>query len=348
MKKIYMIISAAVLTLGMNAQAPIQVRTGSIGHGLAPVAISSNPVSAQATGDTLMYTDGGNFYVNPTDQAAFQFATEDDDGLALAPGYASAGYSMDWGIIASTTADGSVFDMYQPWEVPGVDTALTFYATSWFSSPGIADNWMMMGPITIPATGGQLIWREKCNPGYRDGYSVLVGTSASSPPNAGDFGSAQQVYSRTDLYPSTTQTTDTVWVTKTVSLPSFTNGQTTWFAWHHTANDMDVLYIDEILVLDFPTSVAEANANAFTLSNNVPNPANGSTTFNYTLKSNSDVTFNVYDVTGKVVFSSNEANQSAGAHRLDMNTSNLSNGMYFYTITVNGQTETRKMTVANN
>src|ERR1041385_2282972 len=186
MKKIYLIMSAAVLTLGMNAQSAIQVRGGNTGHGLAPVALRTTPAHTLATGDTLMYSDGGNFYVNPTDQAAFQAATEDDDGLALAPGYASAGYSMDWGTIASTTSDGSVFDMYQPWENPGVDTALTFYATSWFSSPGQADNWLMFGPITTPATGAQLIWREKCNPGYRDGYKVLVSTSASAPPNAGD------------------------------------------------------------------------------------------------------------------------------------------------------------------
>lgn len=342
-----MIISAAVLTLGMNAQAPVQVRNGNTGNG-TPAAIGSNPVQALATGDTLMYTDGGNFYVNPTDQAAFEVGTEDADGNALASGYASAGYSMDWGTIASQTADGSVFDMYQPWEVPGVDTALTFYATSWFASPAVADNWLMFGPITIPATGGQLIWREKCNPGYRDGYSVLVTTfQTSSPPNSGDFGAATSIYTRADAFPSPTEATDTIWQTKTVQLPASTHGVQTWFAYHHTANDMDVLYIDEILVIDFPMSVSE-NSNIFTIAQNVPNPANGSTTFNYTLKNNSDVMFNVYDVTGNIVFSANEASQSAGAHNFVMNTENLANGMYYYTISVNGYTETHKMTVSNN
>ena len=344
MKKIYMIICAFALVLGMNAQSATQVRNGGTGHGLVPTAISPNHLLA--TGDTLMYSDGGNFYVNATDQAAFQFAVEDDDGLPLAPGYASAGYSLSWGVIGSMTSDGSVFDMYQPWETPGVDTALTFYATSWFSPAGQADNWMMFGPITVPVTGGELIWRVKNNPAWRDGYEVKVATAGSVPPISGDFLNPN-IYSRTDANPNPTDAVDTVWATITTQLPAYCNGNTTWFAFHHNANDMDVLYIDEILVIDNPMSVSDNNKD-FSLSQNVPNPANGSTTFNYSLTNNSNVSFNVYDVMGNIVYSQNEANQSAGAHRFDMNTSNLSNGMYFYTITVNGQKETRKMTVSNN
>ena len=78
------------------------------------------------------------------------------------------------------------------------------------------------------------------------------------------------------------------------------------------------------------------------------NPANGSTTFNYTLLNNSDVAFNVYDITGKVVYTENLANQSVGAHRLDINTTELADGIYFYSLTANGQKVTRKMVVANN
>lgn len=345
MKKIYVILCAAALSLGANAQAPTAVRQGSTGTG-TPVAIGSNPVHALATGDTLMYSDGIGFYVNPTDNAGFQFATEDFDGLPLAPGYASAGYSMDWGVIASTTADGSVFDMYHPWETPGVDTAFTFYATSWFSPAGVADNWMMFGPITVPATGATLTWRVKNNPAWRDGYEVIVVTAASTPPTGSDF-SNPSIYSRTSANPNPTDAVDTIWATITQQLPAYCNGQTTWFGFHHNANDMDVLYIDEMLVIDNPMSVSEV-APSFTISQNVPNPANGSTTFNYSLTNNSKVAFNVYDVTGNLVYSQDASNQAAGAHRIDMNTSNLANGMYFYTISVNGQNETRKMTISNN
>ena len=109
-----------------------------------------------------------------------------------------------------------------------------------------------------------------------------------------------------------------------------------WDIWIHATTDAG------------PLSVVSTEGNNLNLNQNAPNPANGSTTFNYTLLNNSDVAFNVYDITGKVVYTENLANQSVGAHRLDINTTELADGIYFYNLTANGQKVTRKMVVANN
>jgi hypothetical protein len=332
MKKIYMIISAAVLTLGMNAQSPVMTRQGTAAP--TPAAAHTTPATTLAAGDTLVYIPFLGIQVNANDQAAFNYQTEDLDGFSTS---STNNYGPDFNYFYSL----SPWD-YHPWENQSTDSSFFTGATSWFNNdPAQADNWMEFGPITVPAGGATLSWFVKTNPTYRDGYEVLLSNTGMT--NYSDFTSAP-IYSRADLYPSTsTNNVDTIWQPVSVAVPAGTQ----YVAFHHNATGMDVLYLDEILMIEGPASVQETNA-AFSLSQNIPNPAANSTVFNYNLTNNSDVTFNVYDVEGKVVFSSSEANQSAGAHRLEMNTSNLSNGMYFYTITVNGQTETRKMTVSNN
>jgi hypothetical protein len=96
-----------------------------------------------------------------------------------------------------------------------------------------------------------------------------------------------------------------------------------------------------------PNSVTEPNAAGVSLGQNVPNPANGTTTVNYSLQNEGEVTFTITDVTGKVVYTSNEGTKQTGNHAITVNTENLSNGVYFYTVTVNGVGSTQKMTVAH-
>ncbi len=332
MKKIYTIISATALTFGMNAQSAMQTRTGST-NGPVPSVVQSNPVFVLSPGDTLLYIPFVDIFVNPTDSAAFVYQTEDLDGFSTS---STNNYPPDFTYFYSLQPSD-----YHPWENQLTDSSFFSAATSWFDNdPAQADNWMEFGPITIPAGGATLRWFVKTNPSYRDGYEVLLSSSGLS--NYNDFNNAP-IYSRPDLFPSTTTATDTVWQPVTATIP----GGTQYIAFHHNATGMDVIYFDEILITENFVGVPEINQD-FTLSHNCPNPANGSTIFNYNLLNNSDVAFNVYDITGKVVYTENLANQSVGAHRLDINTTELADGIYFYSMTANGQKVTRKMVVANN
>ncbi|MBI3510623.1 MAG: T9SS type A sorting domain-containing protein [Bacteroidetes bacterium] len=338
MKKIYTTLAILGLAGAMTAQQSNRVGLPNPG---VPVAINPN-VHTQAIGDSLLFTDAEYWYVNPTDAPTFTIATEDIDGLALASGYASAGYSQSWGVFYSLLTDGSTFDFHEAYEAP-TDTAFTLYAVSWFSSPAQADNWLEFGPITIPATGAHIAWTEKCNPAYRDGYSVLLSTTGMA--NYTDF-TNPAIYTRADAYPSPTEAMDTIWQLKTVDIPASMNGMPIYFAYHHTAFDMDVLYIDDINVIEGPLGVASASSE-LSIGQNYPNPANASTTISYSLTKNSDVVFNVYNATGALVYTENMNNSAAGSHKFDLNTSNYANGLYSYTFTVNGMNYTRKFSVQN-
>jgi len=79
----------------------------------------------------------------------------------------------------------------------------------------------------------------------------------------------------------------------------------------------------------------------------MPNPADNNTAIQYSLKNAGAVSIMITDITGKVVYTSNEGNKAAGNHTVNVNTENMTAGVYFYTLTVDGVSVTNKMTVAH-
>jgi hypothetical protein len=89
-----------------------------------------------------------------------------------------------------------------------------------------------------------------------------------------------------------------------------------------------------------------AKLNEGELLQNVPNPFNGTTQIGYKLENESTVHLNIYNYTGQLISQINEGTQTKGTHQISFNATGLTNGIYFYSISVNGQTtDARKMTV---
>ena len=79
---------------------------------------------------------------------------------------------------------------------------------------------------------------------------------------------------------------------------------------------------------------------------NVPNPFKGSTQIWYKLDNESTVQLNVYNYTGQLISTINEGSKPKGNHYIDFDASGLKNGIYFYSININGQTtDSKKMTI---
>ncbi len=93
-----------------------------------------------------------------------------------------------------------------------------------------------------------------------------------------------------------------------------------------------------------PASVEETTNGKLGVGQNVPNPSTGETTIPYQVKSNSMVSLNIVDVTGKVVLTQSE-NASAGRHNFNLSTTSLSAGVYFYTVSTTEGSITHKMIV---
>jgi hypothetical protein len=347
MKKIYTLIAAVAVVVSANAQTKGSSAASSSVHKYSG-SLREMTGSSRAAGDTLMYMQLPGYTINPTDAAAFTIVTEDND--MLNPN--NAGYAMDFGLYYSTDSTliggaPSQDNFYHPWETPapaGTDTTFFWSATSWFSPAGIADNWLEFGPITIPAGGATLKYYDRTNR-WKDGYEVLVSNTPSTPLSFGDFVTPAIYTIADDGLPSATWAVDTTWELHTVDLPAIYNGQAVSIAFHHNANDMDVLRFDEIVVVEKALGVSEF-VNGAKLFQNSPNPTSANTTFTYELEKNAMISFNVFDVTGKVVASQSIGEQAAGIHNIVFSTENLAAGIYHYSLNVdNASTSAMKMVV---
>ena len=81
----------------------------------------------------------------------------------------------------------------------------------------------------------------------------------------------------------------------------------------------------------------------YSLSQNYPNPFNPSTTIKYSINNRSSVILKIYDLLGKEVSVLVNKRQSAGNHEVLFNAKDLPSGVYFYRITTENISITKKM-----
>ena len=93
------------------------------------------------------------------------------------------------------------------------------------------------------------------------------------------------------------------------------------------------------------TSVNKTNSllKIFALYQNFPNPFNPTTNINYQLFKNDFVTLKVYDMLGREVASLVNENEQAGSYSVPFDASELSSGIYIYTIRANDFVKSKKM-----
>ena len=95
--------------------------------------------------------------------------------------------------------------------------------------------------------------------------------------------------------------------------------------------------------LNFDPSVGiEETEGNVAISNVYPNPTTGTTTIDYSLVNASDVTVEVVDIAGKVVYAVNNGTQVAGDYKVSFDAAGYSNGVYYVNITSNESTVTKK------
>jgi parallel beta-helix repeat protein len=88
---------------------------------------------------------------------------------------------------------------------------------------------------------------------------------------------------------------------------------------------------------------ALSNPNAFTLSQNFPNPFNSSTTIRYALPESYFVSLKVYDALGQEVATLVNSVQGGGSYSVEYSGEGLASGSYFYHMQAGANEETRKM-----
>lgn len=78
---------------------------------------------------------------------------------------------------------------------------------------------------------------------------------------------------------------------------------------------------------------------------NSPNPFHKITTINYELSQAGEVKLDVYDITGRKLVELDEGYKNSGKNTIQLNASDFSRGIYFYTIRASGKSITKRMVV---
>jgi len=93
-----------------------------------------------------------------------------------------------------------------------------------------------------------------------------------------------------------------------------------------------------------PSHVTGNIPNDYILYQNYPNPFNPSTTIKYEIHIPGKVNIKIYDVAGKLITSLVNKFQDASTYEIEFNANNLSSGVYFYSLIVEGDMiDTKKM-----
>ncbi|MEO8168369.1 MAG: T9SS type A sorting domain-containing protein [bacterium] len=117
-----------------------------------------------------------------------------------------------------------------------------------------------------------------------------------------------------------------------------------WSVWQAGMNGRQTLFgaTAEIIWAGVGEETPSAN---FSLHQNYPNPFNPSTTISFELDRPAHVRLSVFDLLGREVASLLNERKDSGLHRVEMGSTSLSTGMYFYRLSVNGNEKVRKMIV---
>jgi hypothetical protein len=117
-----------------------------------------------------------------------------------------------------------------------------------------------------------------------------------------------------------------------------------------TKDDLKIYRIDDISMSGVPIQTTsseeyEGLPERVTLHQNYPNPFNPSTSIQYSLKSGEQVKLSVFDMLGREVAVIVDGTKSAGNHTATWDASNVSSGIYFYSLQTESTRITRKMTL---
>jgi hypothetical protein len=94
-----------------------------------------------------------------------------------------------------------------------------------------------------------------------------------------------------------------------------------------------------------PTGINGVENNVAALYQNTPNPFNGMTTIRYDLDKDSRIEFEIHDITGKLVKHIDEGQMASGKHTITLNSTDLTKGVYFYTLKTEAGSLTKRMII---
>ena len=173
---------------------------------------------------------------------------------------------------------------------------------------------------------------------YTDGLEVLVssdcGVTWTSVWNkSGATLSTVTGYTTSAFTPTTAQ-----WRAECVNLSAYAGQSKVFVMFRATTGYGNNIYVDDINISSSTCATGIAEVGTDNTMNVYPNPANSLVNVSFNLADRSEVTVNVYNTLGEVVYTENKGSM-VGSNIVTINTDNFSNGMYMVEL-VAGDTKT--------
>ncbi|MBE0648894.1 MAG: T9SS type A sorting domain-containing protein [Bacteroidales bacterium] len=112
-----------------------------------------------------------------------------------------------------------------------------------------------------------------------------------------------------------------------------------------TNNNITFSDVAKADIINWGVGVNNQKAESFAVAQNYPNPVNGNTAINVHLTQPGNLSLAVTNVVGQQVMQLTKGAVNAGSYQFIVDGSGLSAGVYFYTVTVNNQSVTKRMIV---
>lgn len=103
----------------------------------------------------------------------------------------------------------------------------------------------------------------------------------------------------------------------------------------------------KIDILPASTGINSAAETKFEVGQNIPNPFSGKTTIRYSVPAQGKAKFSLYNTLGKLVMEK-KADAVKGENNFELNSSELAEGIYMYSVEFNNKTITKRMIVSGN
>lgn len=285
--------------------------------------VDNNNGWAAGDGGVIMHTtNGGSTWTRQTSNTSNYLL-----GIHFAD--ANKGWCVGaGGIMMRTTNGGST------WTTTASVVSSNLYSVSMITSAlGFA-----AGPsgVMLKTTDAGASW-VKVNLGITSNLALVVGTSANNLYAVGDSG---KVFYSNDG--------GAIWTTQYAATYYNLYGAAIMDSILFVCGDNSAILTNNLAGL---TDVRESTAlnhtgpASFTLDQNYPNPFNPSTTIQYEVKKSGLVDVKIYNETGKLIASPIHREESPGTHMFSFNAAGLSSGVYYYTMSLNGTMQTKKMVV---
>jgi len=100
------------------------------------------------------------------------------------------------------------------------------------------------------------------------------------------------------------------------------------------------------MVVDNTVGIEVLNENVFDLAQNIPNPSTGNTLIRFTTPREDEMELNIYNASGQLVVHK-KLNAKRGLNEVPINTLNLADGIYVYTLNNGHKLLNKRMVVAN-